>query len=179
MIELETPQDLAALRRESGYGRIGIDGVDGCGKTTLAKSLVGQLDIPLISLDDYLDKNRGGYLDHLRYEELRRAFHAKPQCIVEGVCLLQALELANFRIDALVYVKRMQHGIWADQRECDVIIENVEVFIKAEKELAEMFSIGETDQTNSALPKLAEELIRYHASYRPFEQAAFLYCSDI
>lgn len=168
-----------ARLQESGYLRIGVDGVDGCGKTTLAKSLAEQLDIPLISLDDYLDKNRGGYLDHLRYEELKRAFHAESQCIIEGVCLLQALDIVNVAIDALVYVKRMQHGIWADERECDVIIKNVEVFLEAEKELIEMFSIGETDQTYSALPKLAEELIRYHASYRPFERATFLYCRDI
>lgn len=68
MIELETSQELAALLRESGYGRIGIDGVDGSGKTTLAKNLAEQLDVPLISLDDYLDEKRDGYLDHLRYE---------------------------------------------------------------------------------------------------------------
>ncbi|MEW5966384.1 MAG: shikimate kinase [Pseudomonadota bacterium] len=179
MIELEALQDLVACLQESGYRRIGADGVDGCGKTTLAKSLAEQLEIPLISLDDYLDKNRGGYLGHLRYEELKRAFHAESQCIVEGVCLLQALEIANLGIDALVYVKRMQHGIWADERECDVNIENVEVFLQAEKQLVEMFYFGETDQTNSSLPKLSEEIIRYHASYRPFEQAVFLYCSDI
>lgn len=175
MIELETPQDLVALLRESGHGRIGIDGVDGCGKTTLAKNLAEQLDVPLISLDDYLDEKRDGYLDHLRYEELKRDFHAKPQCIVEGVCLLQALNIANLEIDVLVYVKRMQHGFWADEHECDVV-EDVDVFLKVEGELAEMFSVGDTDPARPALPKLAEELIRYHASYRPFEQATFWYC---
>ena len=54
--------------------------------------------------------------------------------------------------------------------------EDVDVFLKAEGELAEMFSVGDTDPARPALPKLAEELIRYHASYRPFEQAAFWYC---
>ena len=177
MIELDTLQDLVASLQQSGYHRIGVDGVDGCGKTTLAARIAAQLDVPLISLDDFLDKNRGGYLGHLHYEELKREIHAKSPCVVEGVCLLQALEVAGSEIDALVYVKRMQHGIWADERECDVL-EDIEAFIKAERELVEKLLVGEADPTNPELPKLAEELIRYHASYRPFEQATFLYCID-
>ena len=177
MIELDALQDLVACLRESSYRWVGVDGVDGCGKTTLAKALAQQLDVPLISLDDFLDKNQGGYLNHLRYKELKRALDAKSQCIVEGVCLLQVMEIANVKVDALVYVKRMQHGIWADERECDVV-EDVEIFLKAERELVEAFASSETDPTNPALPHLAEELIRYHASYRPFDQATFWYCRN-
>lgn len=91
------------------------------------------------------------------------------------MCLLQALNVANLKIDALVYVKRMQHGLWADEHECDVV-EDVDVFLKAEGELAEMFSVNDTAQARPALPKLSEELVLYHASYRPFEQATFWYC---
>jgi broad-specificity NMP kinase len=177
MIELDTLQDLVACLQKGGYQRIGVDGIDGCGKTTLAASIAAQLDVPLISLDDFLDKNRGGYLGHLHYDELKTEVHAKSPCIVEGVCLLQALDVAGLEIDALVYVKRMQHGVWADEREC-VVLENIEAFLKTERELVEKFLVGEADPTNPALPQLAEELIRYHASYRPFEQAAFLYCID-
>jgi len=129
MVELDTRQNLVACLRESSYRWIGVDGVDGCGKTTLAKALAKQLGVPLISLDDYLDTNHGGYLAHLRYQELKKAFDAKSRCIIEGVCLLQPLEIADVELDAVVYVKRMQHGIWADERECDLVAENVEVFL--------------------------------------------------
>lgn len=176
-IEVATPQELAALVRKGAYRRVGIDGVDGSGKTTLAKDLTEHLAVELISLDSYLDKKRGSYLDHLRYEDLKRIYRAQPRCIVEGVCLLQVLETAGLEIDTLVYVQRMQHGVWADERECD-LDEDVDAFLEGERRLAEMFAAGEADQaseSSSIIPSLVEEIIRYHASYRPFEKAAFLY----
>lgn len=179
-IEVATPQDLATCLREGSYRRVGIDGVDGCGKTTLAKTLAAQLKIPLISVDDYLNKKRGSYLEHLRYENLKWTFHAQSPCIMEGVCLLQVLKFAGLDIDTLVYVKRMRHGLWSDERECD-IDEDVDAFLEEEKELAEMLSTSkadQSDQSSSEFPSLAEEIIRYHASYRPFENATFWYCRD-
>jgi hypothetical protein len=177
-IEVASLQDLATLLRQNGCRRIGIDGVDGCGKTTLAKNLGEKLEMNLISLDDYLNEEQGGYLNHLRYEDVKKAYCAQPRCIVEGVCLLQVLEAASLEIDTLVYVKRMDHGLWADERECD-IGEDVDSFLEKERQLVERFAGGTAGQTtDSALPRLAEEIIRYHASYRPFEKAAFWYRRD-
>ena len=99
---------------------------------------------------------------------------------MEGVCLLQVLAAAKLEIAALVYVKRMCHEMWADERECD-IHENVEALLKKERELADMFSENtgpQSSSASSALPALAEEIIRYHACHRPFERATFLYLRD-
>lgn len=179
-IEVKTAQELANILREGGSCRVGIDGIDGCGKTTLAKHLAEQLKAELISLDDYLIKNQGSYLNNLRYEEIRMGYFAQPRCIVEGVCLLQVLETTGLEIDTLVYVKRMQHGVWADERVCD-INENVDTFIEGEMELDEMLSAREANHSgnsSSALHRIEEEIIRYHASYKPFTNAAVWYLRD-
>lgn len=180
-IEVETAQELANLLREGGYYRVGIDGIDGCGKTTLAKYLAEQLKAELITLDDYLIKNQGSYLSHFRYEDFRMIYCAQPRCIVEGVCLLDVLETTSLEIDTLVYVKRMQHGVWADERDCD-ITENVDSFVEKERELEGLLSatreVNHPGYSSSAILHVEEEIIRYHASYKPFTRATFWYLRD-
>ncbi len=46
-IEIETANDLAVRLQEPGYHRIGIDGIAGCGKSTLAKDLSTSLELDL------------------------------------------------------------------------------------------------------------------------------------
>lgn len=179
-IKVKTAQELANILREGGSCRVGIDGIDGCGKTTLAKYLAEQLKVKLISLDDYLIKNQGSYLKSLRYEAIRMACFTQPRYIVEGVCLLQVLKTTGLEIDTLVYVKRMQHGAWADKRVCD-INENVDTFVEGEMKLDEILSARDANHSgnsSSALPRIEEEIIRYHASYKPFTKAAVWYLRD-
>ena len=53
---------------------IGIDGVDNCGKTLLAKFLGERLKIKVFSGDNYLKENRDkcNYIDDLEYDRLKQ-----------------------------------------------------------------------------------------------------------
>ena len=52
---------------------IAIDGFQASGKTTLARSLATHWNLQVISADDYLNRNQGGFFAHLKLEELSDA----------------------------------------------------------------------------------------------------------
>lgn len=150
---------------------IGVDGTNGARKTTVAGALAMELDLPLISLDNYLQKNQGGFVEHLQYDELLNDIKEHRNFIVEGVCLLQALEKVNTQLDILLYVKRYHHGLWADERELCVPLEQVEEFLKEEREFAARLS----RTTTEGGPCLLDDIVRYHAKYRPQEYAQYFF----
>ncbi|RWD64146.1 MAG: hypothetical protein EOS36_10790 [Mesorhizobium sp.] len=104
------PQVLAAeiARREAKI--IGVDGHDGSGKSFLSRQLGMTLDAQVIELDSLLiKKNAGSYLPNLDLGKLTEAVTRESQMtsIVEGVCLLAALESAGIKADVLVYVRSL------------------------------------------------------------------------
>jgi len=97
MHETRNPDEVAQLIRASYApalsGTIAIDGRDGAGKTSLAIVLQNRLGGTLVSLDDYLVENRGGYVPNLKTGELKATLAtAIRPIIIEGVCILAALE---------------------------------------------------------------------------------------
>lgn len=150
---------------------IGVDGTNGTRKTTVAGALAMELDLPLISLDNYLQKNRGGFIEHLQYDELSNEIKEHRTFIVEGVCLLQALEKVDTHPDILLYLKRYHLGLWADERELCVSPEQVEEFLKGEHELAARLSRTTTEEG----PCLLDDIVRYHSQYRPEEHAQYFF----
>jgi MoxR-like ATPase len=168
-VETTTVDAVVDVLLAANVRRVGIDGIDGCGKTTLAKFVAARLQLPWFSLDHYLDRNRGGFLGFIDYPRLHADVSKERASVIEGVCLLQALQRAELEIDALVYIKRCHMGLWADERELEVdgLLEN---FLKGERELAAMLE-GEPI-TNLGL---AEEIIRYHYEARPHKNAQVVY----
>lgn len=65
--------------------------------------------------------------------------------MIEGVCLLHAIDRAKLKIDALVHVKRHHLGLWADEDELDPK-EPLEEFLESERNLVGMVT-GETGTT--------------------------------
>src|SRR5436190_15075070 len=103
MIEVSTPDAVVEALRTANAHRIGVDGTDGSGKTTLARVVAAKLRRRLFSLDDYLEKDKGGFLEFIDYLRLRSDVCAEEAFVLEGVCLLHALQRAELVIDALVY----------------------------------------------------------------------------
>jgi hypothetical protein len=91
-----------------------IDGFQASGKTTLARSLATHWNLQVISADDYLNRNQGGFFAHLKLEELSDALQKTTPCIFEGLCALQILEAVKVSPDLMIYVKRMTIQGWAD-----------------------------------------------------------------
>lgn len=174
MMETDDIQKLATYIRDKGCSRIGIDGTNGAGKSTLARSLSVILGLSHLNLDDYLIQEQGGFLDHLKYNEIKRKMLQLECFVVDGVCMLSVLEKIETRVDCMIYVKRMCHGVWADERECE-ITGDIEEYIKKERELVRL--IEESETTPKSLG-LAEEIIRYHEKYKPHQKAELFYMRE-
>lgn len=169
MREVTTLAEVVEILREVSAKRIGIDGADGVGKTTLARDIAKSIGFTHLNLDDFLEKNQGGFVHFIKYDDLR-AKAAQPTFVVEGVCLLEVLARARITIDALVYVKRYHLGYWPD--ECELEIAGpLEAFLSRERELLARIS-EQADQGNL---DLGEEIIRYHYEHRPHTKATLIY----
>src|SRR6266581_3009325 len=93
-----------ALRRvlpRKGRTLIAVDGVDGSGKTPLAIGLAECSRATVVSIDRFLNRNRGVYIRNIRLRQLRRAITWRSgPVLIEGVCVravLTRLRLRAFR----------------------------------------------------------------------------------
>lgn len=171
MLEFYTPESLAAFLKFSAARRIGVDGIDGIGKTTLAADLCSRLDYRCYSLDDFIEKNKGSYIPSLQVYNLADKLNNQEPFIVEGVCLLDAMEKTGIALDCLVYIKRFRHGLWADEHECR-IEGDVEKFIRKEKDIVALIN-GSSKMSEDL--GVAEEIMRYHARKLPYKTATVIY----
>ena len=171
MIEFDTPESLAAFVGSTAARRIGVDGIDGVGKSTLAADLSRRLEFSCYSLDDFVEKNKGRYIPYVQVDKLKERLESQERFVIEGVCLLDAIEKAGESLDCLVYIKRFRHGLWADERECQ-IEGDVDEFIENERQTVALIN-GSGDVPDD-LP-FAEEVMRYHARKLPHKKATAIY----
>ena len=149
---------------------IAVDGFQASGKTTLGRALAGHLGIRLVSADDYLNRNKGAFFDHLRLGELAGALTSPEPCIFEGVCALQILDAVGVIADKLVYVKRMAVWGWADSDELEPDLD-----LSGSPLHTLSVTKGPADPIQVALSKLWAEVAGYHKRYRPHEVADIVY----
>ena len=152
---------LRALMHAQPRALIGIDGKDGSGKSYLCDQVSAELNLPAVHLDDFVERHKGGYLEHMQLDQLASAISGRTAAIlVEGVCLLQVLARVGVRPDFLIYVKRMSaHGWWQDEGDCD--------FPGSFSE----FQRQHFRQGLGALPALEVEVLSYHLAHRPHNAA--------
>jgi len=63
--------DVVSILKGDSCRLIGIDGICGIGKSTLAEQLSDELNYYHINLDDYLEKKRIGFVEDLRFRVSR------------------------------------------------------------------------------------------------------------
>ncbi|MGN6150775.1 MAG: hypothetical protein ACTHOH_02045 [Lysobacteraceae bacterium] len=162
MAVIETKGGLGAIARRDWRRRgfvIGIDGFMDAGKTTLAFGLAKQLSGIRVGLDCYVEKGREApnYIGLLRLDELRRDLKglraAFDFVVIDGICLLDALDAIDVSLDMFVYVKRIaSRGMWHDGLH-----------------LEDFAACGESGG-------LADKSqLDYHLSRRPHEMASLIY----
>jgi hypothetical protein len=160
---------------------IGIDGFDGSGKTFLAGRLAKTLSARHINLDDFLNDNESGFLNHLRYEELQAAANealAAGRVIVEGDCLRAVLGRIGLAADSHVYVKQVSaDGSW-HRADFLNLADSVEETLAIEQESAERFEECRgniVEPGKNLITGLRRDLITYHFHYRPHECADLIF----
>lgn len=160
-----------------------IDGVDGAGKSTLAHEIGEKLSLVHINLDDYLEKNRGSFVEFIKYDHLKKVIEeTSNSIIIEGVCALEITGRLQIECDTHIYVQRMSaYGFWNDSELFD-INENVDDFIAKKnaehREFCEAMAQiegGNYDPNNTVIPRLTEELIRYHHKFNPHKIADIIF----
>jgi hypothetical protein len=182
MHEARTASEVAGLLSAAygGAAVIGIDGTDGVGKTTLANELGEVIGVPVVSLDDFVAKNQGSYVPHLQISDLRETLaSAGRPVIVDGVCLLAALERLSLQADVIVYVKRMaEWGHWYDEDACDPEEDEETLIARLSREAAafanhdaQLSGEAAPAEGETALAPIRDEIIRYHCQYRPSRRA--------
>lgn len=183
MFETAEFNEITTRLKTENFSLIGIDGKNGSGKTKLASQLASELGYRHINLDSKLHKNRGNFINNIKYDELLAELKDLDRpVIIEGVCLLAVLENLYKRLDMLIYVKLVEdNGKWADENECDVHGDLDEFIAKLKDEsetlMKEWARIKgkEFDTIEGVIPELEEEVIRYHHKYKPHVIADIVY----
>jgi hypothetical protein len=167
---------IKALMSERPTRFIGIDGMDGTGKTHLAGKLAELLGATVISLDGYVDKKQGAYIPYIRCQDVKAAIEANSApVIVEGVCLRAVAERCGFTINVHIYVRRVSKdsGLWHDDEIC-LAETPVDELKQRERELRRAgAALSGSENLEEAEKKtgLHDELIDYHACWKPVQSA--------
>ncbi|MDP3764609.1 MAG: hypothetical protein Q8Q95_03245 [bacterium] len=95
---------------------VGVDGETGVGKSTkIAQCIRDRFGGIIVSVDNYLEKDKGEYIDYINYRSLCQdlstfAKQSEP-LIIEGIMLLDILEKVDINQDYLIYACR---SMWLD-----------------------------------------------------------------
>lgn len=157
------------------YRIIGIDGIDDSGKTYLSKVIGKELKRPVLSLDEYLVKDKETYVENLRYDAISALMKEnRLGFIIEGICLLDILKKLRWHADCLIYIKRINtRGEWLDEDEC-LITDSIEERIKIIEDRTMMVAKA-CGHPCSGLTAFRKEVIRYHHREKPFAAANYIF----
>lgn len=157
-----------------------VDGADGSGKTYIASRLAKALDAEHVEVDAFLDRNKGGYIEYLHYEELRQCIDdhldVGRSIVVDGICIEWVWDRLQRTPTCRLYVKRMglPGPYWKD--EVDFTEGTVDEVLGRREQLAAMLSSQwGTTAYMAVVPQLDREVIRYHHERRPQETADIIY----
>ena len=162
---------LKQMLNRIGARRIAIDGINGAGKSHLAREIKAEFGLPWIELDRYLIPHQNSFVPSLRTEQLKRDLVDVPEFVIDGICTLQVLEMLGIESVTVVYVKRFSNSSWDDQNFL-VPCGSEEEHVVARRLDHEGIVKAMGAARNFALD---EEIIRYHAQYRPHQRARICY----
>ena len=162
---------------------VSIDGIDGSGKTTLADFLVKCIGCSVIHLDEYIDENQGAYVEFMRSTELQRAIletKKRSYCVlVEGICVLQVLEVIDLKPDCRIYIKKLRWGHYWNYGKiyegAMTLKEKLSLQEESIRKFGELEGNSPIQEGEIALSGLMRNIISYHWNYRPEEKADIVF----
>lgn len=150
---------------------LGMDGADGHGKSTLARNLAERLHGIVIHVDEYLERDKKTYVEHVDVASLQRAIDEAGRqhslVIVEGVCLGAVMERMQVEPDAVIFVQKLgQRGLLSDHH----LFDGRDV----DKHVADM-NRALAAWKGGRVPAFAIEVMRYIHDREPHRTAQVLY----
>ena len=166
---------------------ITVDGFDGVGKSMLSRYLSEDIGVPLVGLDEFVEKQTGHFLEALRFGELsNRVAEYLDSCgriIVEGCMVQAAVERIGRSPDFRIYVMRVtrmrnqpdvewihEHAVLCGEKSADELIAELEDEAQRWAKMPEEFGGG----GEMEVPMLERELVQYHSDRCPHRQAGVL-----
>jgi len=159
---------------------ISVDGVDGCGKSTLSSRIAQDFpNIIHINLDDenFLEQNKGGYINYIKYDFLKNTISDLIKnnniILIDGICILEILNQINLKSSLKIYVKKLvKPEFWLDGTDFDYSKNLEEVIKQKEEELKkfEFFIANEEKREprdTDFSTTIEFEILQYHFKYRP------------
>lgn len=155
--------------RINGYRIIGIDGIDGAGKTTLAKELekIGYLRI---SLDDYLVKKSGEYFKFLDLNKLKKDLKNKEKLVIEGVLLNKILNTIGVKTNYFIYLTdNIWLNDWLEEYDGKFLLMSLEDIIKSEEILVNRINkVTNPTAKDYKMDGLRKEIYEYSYKQKPW-----------
>jgi uridine kinase len=153
---------------------IGIDGVDGAGKTTIAKR-IGKYSYHRISLDNYLRKKKDGYFKFLNIENLKKDINnlKNEPVIIEGVLLLKVLEAANINLNYFIYVDDNAWLVgWLEDYGGEYCGKRLdEIIAEEEKMVNRVVQATDPGSKEYKMEGFRKEIFEYSFEYKPWDKA--------
>lgn len=156
---------------------VGVDGIDGVGKTSLAKDME-KFGYKRISLDDLLKRKSGGYFKFINFELLGKAVEqSSNKLVVEGVLLCKILKELPLAIDYSVY---MTDSVWIydwleeyQGKYCGLTLN--EIITNVEQEVERLNRVLSPDSKPYKMDGLRKEMYEYSYEYKPWESADVIF----
>jgi len=158
------------LHLTSDYDSIGIDGVPGAGKTTIAEMLARENDVTLISFDSYLDRDKGGFEENIDFitlkKDIKKAQLKGRKVIIEGNLLINILKKIEIAPQIVMYIVP-----------CINCTKFSTYKMLHEKSLLEILSYykEEKEQWPKVSFILDIEVAHYHKEYNPKDNSLIVY----
>ncbi len=164
-----------------------IDGWMGCGKSYLLQQINALLKVQCLSLDDFLDKETGLYLEAINKSELKTKLYAltrkKVKIIIEGVCVQKVLYELGYKPDLTIYIKRLGPlGAWYESKYINETKKPEEIFVQDDKDLEIDIITGEPRVKSKEEKEKSEkriglfyDVVRYHYEYNPHKNSNLIY----
>ena len=176
-VVVESVQALAGVLDANGAlargSLIGLDGALKAGKSTIGRALAHHIDARLVEGDLFLLQGKLRYPQALDVPCLRnvltRALAFSRPVVFESVLLRLVLKELGIVAQSTVYVRRLlSSGAFANP---ELLAPNAEVAAR----LAEANAVAESSGYGSEDPLLPRELLEYHLTQSPVEQATVIF----